>query len=105
MSACFFFKQKTAYELRISDRSSDVCSSDLPHDAPARRAGRPDAARDLLRLVCTSVRAGVGTSFEHGMWLSRASRTEDPLSIDEVEAGVRTALSRRAAGATTLSST
>src|SRR3546814_798393 len=26
----FFFKQKTAYELRISDGSSDVCSSDLP---------------------------------------------------------------------------
>src|SRR3546814_3667331 len=25
----FFFKQKTAYELRISDSSSDVCSSDL----------------------------------------------------------------------------
>src|SRR3546814_19235547 len=25
----FFFKQKTAYEMRISDRSSDVCSSDL----------------------------------------------------------------------------
>src|SRR3546814_1282934 len=25
----FFFKQKTAYELRISDWSSDVCSSDL----------------------------------------------------------------------------
>src|SRR3546814_19923440 len=31
MSACvfFFFKQKTAYEMRISDWSSDVCSSDL----------------------------------------------------------------------------
>src|SRR3546814_10710730 len=26
---CFFFKQKTAYERRISDWSSDVCSSDL----------------------------------------------------------------------------
>src|SRR3546814_2195890 len=26
----FFFKQKTPYELRISDWSSDVCSSDLP---------------------------------------------------------------------------
>src|SRR3546814_9697184 len=26
----FFFKQRTAYELRISDWSSDVCSSDLP---------------------------------------------------------------------------
>src|SRR3546814_5144972 len=25
----FFFKQKTAYEMRISDGSSDVCSSDL----------------------------------------------------------------------------
>src|SRR3546814_5692168 len=32
----FFFKQKTAYEMRISDWSSDVCSSDLraqPHIA------------------------------------------------------------------------
>src|SRR3546814_9220725 len=31
----FFFKQKTAYEMRISDWSSDVCSSDLrqlPHE-------------------------------------------------------------------------
>src|SRR3546814_3584367 len=29
-SGCFFFfKQKTAYEMRISDWSSDVCSSDL----------------------------------------------------------------------------
>src|SRR3546814_20288767 len=27
----FFFKQKTAYEMRISDWSSDVCSSDLRH--------------------------------------------------------------------------
>src|SRR3546814_16813896 len=26
----FFFKQKTAYEMRISDWSSDVCSSDVP---------------------------------------------------------------------------
>src|SRR3546814_5540143 len=26
---CFFFKQKTAYEMRIRDWSSDVCSSDL----------------------------------------------------------------------------
>src|SRR3546814_1317359 len=29
----FFFKQKTAYEMRISDWSSDVCSSDLAADA------------------------------------------------------------------------
>src|SRR3546814_6644443 len=32
----FFFKQKTAYEMRISDWSSDVCSSDLTlADAPS----------------------------------------------------------------------
>src|SRR3546814_2138559 len=29
----FFFKQKTAYEMRISDWSSDVCSSDLERSA------------------------------------------------------------------------
>src|SRR3546814_3336934 len=29
MIVFFFFKQKTAYEMRISDWSSDVCSSDL----------------------------------------------------------------------------
>src|SRR3546814_1324425 len=34
-----FFKQKTAYEMRIRDWSSDVCSSDLPVDL--RRAGPP----------------------------------------------------------------
>src|SRR3546814_16564687 len=33
----FFFKQKTAYEMRISDWSSDVCSSDLPHLCPELR--------------------------------------------------------------------
>src|SRR3546814_1881056 len=31
----FFFKQKTAYEMRISDWSSDVCSSDLAADVAA----------------------------------------------------------------------
>src|SRR3546814_20157019 len=60
-SCCFFFfKQKTAYVMRISDSSSDVCSSDLPrlehrvavhqHERPvemvARRPHAADAARD-----------------------------------------------------------
>src|SRR3546814_10030130 len=48
----FFFKQKTAYELRISDWSSDVCSSDLP---PAGLLGGPAdlpaTARRHSRLV------------------------------------------------------
>src|SRR3546814_2875637 len=36
----FFFKQKTAYDMRISDWSSDVCSSDLSigHQAAAERS-------------------------------------------------------------------
>src|SRR3546814_12264792 len=33
----FFFKQKTAYEMRISDWSSDVCSSDLDQPSLPRR--------------------------------------------------------------------
>src|SRR3546814_6377294 len=44
----FFFKQKTAYEMRISDWSSDVCSSDL-----ARRA------HPLAREALDHRRAGV----------------------------------------------
>src|SRR3546814_3230197 len=38
----FFFKQKTAYELRISDWSSDVCSSDL------ERIARPAVGREAF---------------------------------------------------------
>src|SRR3546814_9213959 len=37
----FCFKQKTAYEVRISDWSSDVCSSDLPCGASAALGGSP----------------------------------------------------------------
>src|SRR3546814_8158840 len=38
--ACFFcFKQKTAYDVRISDWSSDVCSSDLKEFCMARAYG------------------------------------------------------------------
>src|SRR3546814_1546500 len=36
MFVFFFFKQKTAYEMRISDWSSDVCSSDLKRGADRR---------------------------------------------------------------------
>src|SRR3546814_8884974 len=49
----FFFKQKTAYEMRISDWSSDVCSSDLsPEYRAARQCARDDgrwaAERDYV---------------------------------------------------------
>src|SRR3546814_10030603 len=45
----FFFKQKTAYEVRISDWSSDVCSSDL---VEADRQARPRrSGDDVVRAV------------------------------------------------------
>src|SRR3546814_10335453 len=51
----FFFKQKTAYEMRISDWSSDVCSSDLSSTAPVEgcektrlSAARPPSSTAIL---------------------------------------------------------
>src|SRR3546814_9892235 len=45
---CFFcFKRKTAYEMRISDWSSDVCSSDLEDRRPQPQFLRTGAERDI----------------------------------------------------------
>src|SRR3546814_2804051 len=61
----FFFKQKTAYEMRISDWSSDVCSSDLKaRDLPRHVAGRCKLARQRpcggLDRIAGRVLAGFG---------------------------------------------
>src|SRR3546814_1658667 len=57
----FFFKQKTAYEMRISDWSSDVCSSDLAAGgADLRRlASDADRARARARLADRAGHAGL----------------------------------------------
>src|SRR3546814_5619578 len=56
----FFFKQKTAYEMRISDWSSDVCSSDLQEIADRPHIDRPDgAARNRVSLRFTDVEIAV----------------------------------------------
>src|SRR3546814_5520808 len=51
----FFFKQKTAYEMRISDWSSDVCSSDLTGSThrrnPLRRGALGAVGAGAARLV------------------------------------------------------
>src|SRR3546814_13664481 len=50
----FCFKQKTAYEMRISDGSSDVCSSDLRHRlavAPAQRQVAIEVRQRIARLA------------------------------------------------------
>src|SRR3546814_6998589 len=44
----FFFKQKTAYEMRISDWSSDVCSSDLGLRPHGHGGGHTRAATTLV---------------------------------------------------------
>src|SRR3546814_4871964 len=59
----FFFKQKTAYEMRISDWSSDVCSSDLPGRqavAPSLHGGENggDAGHALSARCVLAGRAG-----------------------------------------------
>src|SRR3546814_2071941 len=53
----FFFKQKTAYEMRISDWSSDVCSSDLAVEYLVRdrlAALGLDAVAELTHFALTS---------------------------------------------------
>src|SRR3546814_8802952 len=89
-----FVKQKTAYDLRMSDWSSDVCSSDLAfgqaadimvrldrHRRPARKAHRLDHVR-IERALRQEVRPADLLRFllEHGNELAaeigRASRRE-----------------------------
>src|SRR3546814_5334816 len=53
----FFFKQMTAYELRISDWSSDVCSSDLIVSRMARAVA--SLGRAILRILAGRLRGSV----------------------------------------------
>src|SRR3546814_4940276 len=58
----FFFKQKTAYEMRISDWSSDVCSSDLFAAGDEGFAQRPEI---LLGMDQAEHRAGEDAGDQH----------------------------------------
>src|SRR3546814_12329299 len=66
----FFFKQKTAYEMRISDWSSDVCSSDL-------------AIADILDLEADRHRAARGERVGHGQF----GHLEVGFAVDDRESG------------------
>src|SRR3546814_9310737 len=64
----FFFKQNTAYEMRISDWSSDVCSSDLvaspiPNGFPGTD-GLPEPQEDLEKAKGLLAAAGLADGFE-----------------------------------------
>src|SRR3546814_17845504 len=95
----FFFKQKTAYEMRISDWSSDVCSSDLgfgavkldqplevvgQFDAMFGEAGRKGVAGEIM---CVPQVIGAGN---HGEDAAGADDTDDRTAAkaDAVIAGL-----------------
>src|SRR3546814_6526875 len=63
----FFCKQKTAYEMRISDWSSDVCSSDLCSSAASHPQALPPAPKDRwfrTRYACPVGKASPGDLLE-----------------------------------------
>src|SRR3546814_7044458 len=61
----FFFKQKTAYEMRISDWSSDVCSSDLSCKLSGTQSGLPLPAQHAFLKQGAEVTAAIGYD-QHG---------------------------------------
>src|SRR3546814_18170640 len=71
----FFFKQKTAYEMRISDWSSDVCSSDLLPAQVGAALVADDRGRDAQR----------GQPLED---LGGALQGLQRLQVDRLEAGI-----------------
>src|SRR3546814_2854859 len=106
----FFFKQKTAYEMRISDWSSDVCSSDLLHQylqsfrAGGRGPGSEEGKRkgheaqavgkDVAcsgfaggdRLPCQSWLAGASGCYRlqpGRLWLHHLHRQQRPIRSEE----------------------
>src|SRR3546814_2665449 len=69
-----FFKQKTAYEMRISDWSSDVCSSDLLH---RRELERITAGRELEIDDLVDTRAARAVAVRHRRQRRAVTRSEE----------------------------
>src|SRR3546814_8125553 len=70
----FFFKQKTAYEMRISDWSSDVCSSDLPNTTWS-----PPSTWSAMSASTTLLSASLSSSCEG--WLYMISRSNAVIDL------------------------
>src|SRR3546814_5861280 len=84
-SLFFFFKQKTAYEMRISDWSSDVCSSDLTINFGKAIAdfNETNELRNFSYVFSTgpeidslSISGSVGNALTHEIEIGRASCRE-----------------------------
>src|SRR3546814_6515040 len=83
----FFFKQKTAYEMRISDWSSDVCSSDL---YMAAFYGEQEVKEHFegLSFGANTVRDGVNLS-EHKK-IESILRASDLMTLPKLQAYLKT---------------
>src|SRR3546814_9005465 len=70
----FFFKQKTAYEMRISDWSSDVCSSDLLMSLLTPLGDALRCSAMSVGVMGVSVPGGAASSLALPYWLSASMR-------------------------------
>src|SRR3546814_13913156 len=79
----FFFKQKTAYEMRISDWSSDVCSSeltDLGRDVP------PEQMAALFKQITAAAKASGEAPFEQKSIAQGAATSVWAAAVAEADA-------------------
>src|SRR3546814_8611513 len=89
----FFFKHKTAYEMRISDWSSDVCSSDLQQGPGCLEPlgvlveHRIDDVHERLIAVEHAVTSGEQVSLEPALALMLAEHLHDATRSEESRVG------------------
>src|SRR3546814_11704026 len=89
----FFFKQKTAYEMRISDWSSDVCSSDLAEKPSAASSSDATSMNGTLRTANSEMRIdGALLDDAHGFAIGEICRAIG----DDARAGGQRLLERGA---------
>src|SRR3546814_8224859 len=84
----FFFKQKTAYERRISDWSSDVCSSDLSGEGgPFERGGEAAAQPRQIHIMAMEVgdHRQAGQSTLGGLGLQHHRQAARPAKLQRSE--------------------
>src|SRR3546814_4026830 len=103
MCVFFFCKQKTAYEMRISDWSSDVCSSDLHQAGEAGKAEKRDRTGNEERVIAhvdeqvgDLVEPSAGRPDTQGIGQDRQGRVAGPArQTGQTPAGIRRSEERR----------
>src|SRR3546814_7004773 len=85
-SLFFFFKQKTAYEMRISDWSSDVCSSDLTQRTAVLAIADKDTTKLMLGASLGDLRLALHGQAEEDARLAAATNGTAPAPNAETAA-------------------